>query len=318
MGTWKLLAWQGVAFLLALHGTGVAYASFDLQAFHPNPSPTGFFTTEGGSLLPHLQFATALGINYGSNPLSIDVVSDGGLRKEAGAVVAHRLDIHALASIGLFHWIEFGIDMPLVILSGQDRNRLDAAQLEVPIAPLRPIGLGDIRFIPKIKIVSLAAGVLDIAFLVPFTVPSANGRAYAGDNTMTVAPALGLSSRFLRHFRVGANVGYRVRPKEKFQSTTFDDELTFKLGLATSFGFVGQPDLALMIDIYGTTDARDPFGLKGTSDTTSLTPVELAGGVRYLFLKHWMLQVGLGTALTSGVGASIVRAYASMGYMSGS
>src|SRR4029077_7305744 len=106
--------------------------------------------------------------------------------------------------------------------------------------------------------------------------------------------------------RIGAQLGYLVRPKTALLEAEINDELTAGIG-------AGVPlDSGRKFHLLGEATMRVGV-LAGHIDRSEL-PIELTAGGRYFHPSGGMFEVGMGTGLNAGVGSPDYRVIAGVTY----
>ncbi|MFZ4580051.1 MAG: OmpA family protein, partial [Myxococcota bacterium] len=141
----------------------------------------GLLHSDGGKLLGHLQPAVGLWTHYDRRPLTLSRAVPGGTATVYDAV-ASQVAGEVVAAVGLFGWAELGIVVPVVLDQTGDASPAGPGS-EPTLGP----GLGDVRVLPKVRLLSY--GAMDLALSVAIDVPTATA-AYSGSGTIDVAPRL--------------------------------------------------------------------------------------------------------------------------------
>jgi outer membrane protein OmpA-like peptidoglycan-associated protein len=251
---------------------------------------------------------------YALNPL---VVYRGNDR--LGSLVEHRIGANAVLSLGLFNWLELAADLPVIVFQSANNGSLAAGTTD----GLSAMGLGDVRLVPKLRLLQAASNQLvDLAIIPAFTLPTAipGGSSYTGEGQFTFLPELAMSRAFdegaVAGLKFAANVQYRLRPEvHTLLTTDFGSEIVVRGGVG--YRFHEQFDLPLEVDgsaVLGT-QASAPFA------STNTTPAEVLAGVKYDLVRlpaaagaghGFIVQVfgGVGTAVSGGAGAPDLRVFA--------
>ena len=143
-----------------------------VERFRPSIDDKGLATTESGSIPSHFGFQTGLLLNYALNPL---VIRDGDGAFLA-SIISHRVAGDALFTIGLFDYVSVGVDLPItfVQVGGEvtDQTLADAVGINEGLAG---IGLGDLKLVPKVRILREDKHFVSLAIIPAITLPTAGG-----------------------------------------------------------------------------------------------------------------------------------------------
>ena len=283
----------------ALDGAG----TFSAERFRPALDANGVIDVESGKVLPHLTPDVALWLGYALNPLLIQQ-SDGGTDpfSPAGALVAHRLGGNLVASIGLLDWAQLGLDVPFILFQADDVASLSGqVQAGAPSA----IGMGDLRVVPKFRILRAEAQVVDLAVSAGFTVPTGfPADSYLGDGNFTFVPEVHLS-KDLGPATLAGNLGVRLRERKEFLDLVVDHEVSYRAGFAWHFHETNALPLTLMGSFNGATP------LIGAFQNVNTAPLEVLAGAAY---DLGPLQVfgDVGVGVVAGFGTPAARVLAGL------
>jgi outer membrane protein OmpA-like peptidoglycan-associated protein len=284
------------------------------ERFRPSTTSNGILDVESGKVVDHLDYNAALWAGYALNPL---VVYRGNDR--AGSLVEHRIGANAVLSLGLFNWLELAADLPVIVFQAANNGTLAAGTTD----GLSATGLGDVRLVPKLRLLRAASNQLvDLAIIPAFTFPTGlpGGSSYTGEDQFTFLPELAMSRGFdegaIAGLKLAANMQYRLRPEARtLLGTDFGNEIVVRGGVG--YRFHEQFELPLEIDgsaVLGT-QASAPFA------STNTTPAEVLAGVKYDVVRlpaaagaghGFIVQLfgGVGTAVSGGAGAPDFRVFA--------
>ena len=294
----------------------------DIQLFHPTAGGTNFLSTESGNVNPHLMISTGLHINYARSPLEVRVISSTGDQRDVGAVVKNRIDLSLLGAVGLFDIGEIGLSLPLITQSGLDNNALNNANINVGIQSLPGFSQGDLRIIPKVRVLNYQDGLASLAIVPTVVLPTAGQAEYAGEKGVVLSPSIAFSSN-VGPFRAGMNLGYTFRERSQIQTLVIDDELFYKFAGAFDL-LMGKGDnpLEVVAELHGKVPLQDGAGV-GVDPSIAdefdkaRKPLEFDIGVR-IPLGSLLLTAGGGGGLLPGYGAPAPRVFVGLSYLSGS
>ena len=340
-GTWYLAGMRRLNHLLAavvLCASQAALAQAEpssttvpLDRFRAPIDDKGLGVTEGGAIPGHLAFQAGLVLNYALNPLVLRNENN----EVISAIVAHRLIGDAMFTIGLFEYFSLGIDVPLTLaqVGGDVPPELQAA-LGVQDG-LAAIGVGDIRLVPKIRLLREDQHGISLAIIPTVTLPTAGGirfnesgpqYQYGGDylgegpGLFAFIPELAVSTN-IGGFRPAVNLAYRLRqPVRLFNDFEIQPEIVYRAGLGYDVAHAVKSLSSLLIfaEIFGATADRNPFGLvdqNADPDQVRLqNPLEALIGARYRLPIGMSIEGGIGTGLRAGYGSPDLRAFLGVRY----
>jgi outer membrane protein OmpA-like peptidoglycan-associated protein len=310
-----------------------------VERFRPAIDDKGLATTEGGSIPAHLGMQGGLIFNYAYNPLVIRNNNDDSV---VTAIVAHRLAADALFTIGLFDYVSVGVDLPLTLV----QTAGDLGELGDVVGAqngLAAIGVGDLKLVPKVRILREDKHFISLSIIPALTLPTAGGinfkpegaeyeygTSYLGEGPGKVAfiPELAISTN-LKGVRVAGNLAYRLRQPTRFLGELqINPEIVYRIGAGYDFATIAPRLGGLMLfgELFGATPDRNPFGLftddkltgndKVIADVTNrlTNPLEWAVGVRYKLPLGISVEGGVGSGILPGYGSPDLRIYAGVRY----
>ena len=328
---------QHLLFAVALCAGQAAFAQAEpdsntvpLDRFRATIDDKGLGVTEGGAIPGHLAFQAGLILNYALNPL----VLRNDNNEVVSAIVAHRLIGDAMFTIGLFEYFSLGIDVPLTLaqVGGDVPPEL---QGRVGVANgLAAIGVGDLRVVPKIRLLREDQHGISLAIIPTVTLPTAGGinfpasgpeYRYGGDylgegGSFAFIPELAISTN-IAGFRPAVNVAYRLRqPTQLFGIFDIQPEIVYRAGIGYDVANAVKSlnHLLVFAEVFGATADSNPFGLvdeNADPDQVRLqNPLEALIGARYRLPVGVSLEGGIGTGLRAGYGSPDLRAFLGMRY----
>ncbi|MDP2344928.1 MAG: OmpA family protein [Deltaproteobacteria bacterium] len=275
-------------------------ARFPAERFRPALSRDGIVDVEPGAVPAHLDADVALWLGYAHEPLALYRKGDDGLER-AGALVGPRVGANLVLSLGLFDWLQLGLDVPVVVY--QARGALPD---DVPIGGLVAGGLGDVRISPKFQLLRASEHVVDLALMPTITAPTSLPRGdYLGEKFFTFAPEV-LVSRSLAGVRLAVDAGYRARSLSKFGGIVAGHEVFYRAGVAMPLENVGIP-VPLELD-------ASLGGALGVVPIVEGFPLEIMVGGRYAITNDLRLFVGGGAGLIGGLTVPDFRVLTSLSW----
>ncbi|QRN98416.1 OmpA family protein [Archangium violaceum] len=217
-----------LAFVLALAAASASAqdARFDVQSFRPLGAPQDLVVVGQSRPLSHLSISGGAFLNFALDPL---VLVAAGTHSKAVSVVGNRLQLDVMAAVGLFDWIELGLDMPLVLAQGSDN--LEAIGTEGFIQSFAP---GDLRLTAKVAVPGLRRAAegsgLGASLTFGLGLPTGIQDAFTSDGDLTYTPGLLLDYRFESGILLSLNTGVWLRPDRQFAGVQWGNAATFGLG----------------------------------------------------------------------------------------
>ncbi len=272
-----------IGLLLAAVGLALpsVAAAQDVQLFKPASSTTNYFTVDGARVPHHTEFVPTLTFSYAHQPLVIRNQNN----KVDETIVDGLGTGNLVLSIGFVERLELGVDVPLHYVTG---DRVKASGDD-------GVKLGDIRFLPKIRLFGLEDDTgVGAAIAIPVAFPTGAKDSFVGEGQIVADPKLIIEAR-VPGFSFAANGGVRFRPADR-QVGTLDvrHEVTYGAGIGVD---LGTEDVVLLLETYGAAAISD---VKGSSASN---PLEALAGIR--------LWTGPGPVITLGGGFGIVADYGS-------
>ncbi len=274
---------------LAFHlsaGAAEEPARFSAERLRPALGRDGILDVETADVPDHLDGDVALWLGYAHNPIAIYRRVDGGLER-AGALVGPRAGANLVLALGLFDWLQVGVDVPVVLF--QARGALPE---DLPLGGLVIGGLGDVRLSPKFQLLRQADYGVDLAFMPTVTAPTSYPRGdYLGEKFFTAAPEV-LVSRELFGVRLAGGAGYRARSVSQFAGIVAGHEVFYRAGAALPLATVGM-DVPLELEL-------SLGGALGVAPQLGGAPLEVMLGGRWRVSENVRLFAGGGTGIIGG------------------
>lgn len=257
---------------------------FNVQLFRPSGAPQDLVVVTQSRPLSHLSVAGGPYFSYSLNPLTL-VPEGGDLGKIS--LVGNRLQLDAMASVGLFDWAEVGVDMPLILAQGGQNLEVIGTEGSV-----ESFVLGDLRFTGKLAVPGLrrpAEGKgFGAALTLNVSLPTGEQDAFAGDGELTWAPGLVLDYRFGNGILLALNGGFWKRPDYVFNGVSVGDMMPF--GVGTEVPIVRGSGITAVGLVHGA------VSLEKLPNEPRQVPAELLIGLR------WYSSTGLTFTFGGGAG----------------
>ncbi len=253
-----MTAAMGATLLLLSPRTSTAdviSGQFSSERFQLASDRGGILDVEWAGVRRHLTIDMALWLGYANDPLTVSEIDDTG-RERVGALVSDHVGGELIGAIGLFDRAQIALVVPLVMAQTDDVAGTDPT---MPTSPGGNFALGDLRLVPKWRVLRQDTFGFDFAVLLSISVPTSTGDGFAGDSNVTASPAVALSKRLDNGFRGGLNLGYRVREQHMDVDLEVNDELFASVGLAYDLAVRTGTPLELAASVGLATGANDPF-----------------------------------------------------------
>ena len=274
-----------LAWATGVHVPRAQGQDIDTQRFKPRTTSGGFLQTEGSAVRHPVDPWTVGGwVSYGHRPL---VVAEGDEVLEG--VVDQQFGLDITGSYAFWAYFELGVHLPLAYLSGEQ---------------LAELALGDIRLLPKLRLLNDEVDGLGLAVLVEVGLPTHSSEFYGGAGSPAVAPRVLVDHRFgLSGLRLGAELGVVFRESTRFLNIQAGSELL--MGAALGYRFDGGQS---PVELLG--DLRMAVGLTETDSEEVALEGLVAVGVD--LGPEWTWQVGGGLGVLEGFGVPTARFFSGL------
>lgn len=283
----SLLVLALAAALAAPRTSSAEQGRFDVQAFRPSGAPQDLVIVSQSRPLSHLSLSGGTFLNLSFDPLVLVTV---GSRSKAVSIVGNRLQLDAVATVGLFDWAEFGVIMPLVL--AQSSDNLEAIGTEGFIRSFVP---GDLRLQTKVAVPGLRRRAEDSGWGAALTfgtsLPTGSQEAFASDGAVTWSPGLVVDYRFDSGWLVSLNAGMWMRPTIDFLNVRWGNSIT--AGIATEAPILRKYGITFVGSLFGSS----PLDRLPRQQFQQI-PAEFLLGLR------WYSSTGLTFTLGGGGGCS--------------
>ncbi|MBM4778270.1 MAG: OmpA family protein [Archangiaceae bacterium] len=277
--------------------------NFPGDRFRMSLSRSGLIDVEWGSPAPHLNWDAGLFLNYSANNLVLYRISDN---QRIGPLIGSRLGGSLFGTIGLFGWLEAGLELPVVLTQSRDTSLMGGTVTN--LSALQG-GLGDLRLQPKLRFFSQEDVGFDLAVMPTLTFPTGGQTNYRGEPTVTFQPEL-LASRAWGQLRTAINVGGVVRGRVSFIDDIVGSDVTARLGVG--YRFQDDKGNGLPLEIDGSLFMWS--GVTADVYTPSQRGMELRAMAAYTFADRVQVFLGGGVGLLSGWSTPDGRVFAGVRY----
>ncbi len=275
-------------------------SGFAVSRFEPAERGSQFFVVDTLDIRSGAYAAGAM-LDYAYKPLVI-YDAEGN---ERAALVRHQTFVHLGGSVTLFERLRLAINAPLAIYQDGEPALVRGKQLGAANAP----AFGDVRLAADVRLLGAHAGPFTLAAGARAWLPTGLRSQFTGDGSTRVSPQI-MASGVIGVVAWAARFAlvYRSRDDD-YAGRALGSELTGALGAGfrTHDGrLVVGPELGAASAFAG--DAR-LFGKRET-------PVEWTFGAHYDVAETLRVGAGVGSGLGQGYGAPLVRALASLEWVS--
>ncbi len=299
-------------FLCAASGLSASAASAqDIQNFKPALGTTNYLTVDSALVAPHWVFQPSVFLNYGKNPLVVRDVGTGKVRQE---IISGLTTVDLQVAFGLYDRLELGLNAPLIVTSGQGVREIDEDGF----------GLGDIRFLPKVRLLGAADTTgIGLAVALPVSLPTASAKKGMGAGALSVGPKIIADVRLSQVLRVSLNGGYEFRTSNEDVGSTSVTSMTgvvqttgVEVGSEFTYGAAlgikpGNDELELLAEVFGAAPAEDVEGGEEAK------PLEAELGARWYSPWGVVLTGGGGFGIETSLGTPDYRIFFGAGWAVG-
>jgi len=305
---------------LTLFSVGAARAQsgggpVDLQLFRPAMDSKGYITLNASQVLGHLDISFGFVFNWARRPLSLASDQYGTTWKDSNLdAIPSRFQIDNMATgnlqfaIGLFKYVELGIDFPLTFWNGDT----DPPPAQDDDGGVGDQGPGDLSVRLKGRILNTSRSPVGLGVMLSTSFPTGNNEAFLGSGRFTIAPSIIVDKElFDGRLSLAANVGARFRTGTDSWTDTrmcqLQTNFTHKSGCGTmtdietahhlTYGIgaslaIVKGRFDFVAEIVGQT------GLSGFADPDRLnSAAELLGGFKLYLARNSYFAFGAGRGL---------------------
>ena len=238
-------------------------------------------------------------VNYADDPLVLTNFYD----EQVASVVSRQLTGNLVGAVGIADLVEIGVDIPLIFLQEGDEV-LYPFNIDAPDAGF---GIGDIRIIPKVMLLGpddlFVPQGPSLALLVDVHLPTGDLDSYQGGE-FRAQPEVAFDYLFNEKYRLGAVLGYAIRPDETVLNVESGDALTWSI--AASIQVAESLDLVPTIfgDLY----------LAASDLDLEEAPMEAVLGLKWEPLEGFLLEAGGAAGVIRGIGTPDYRLFLGLAY----
>ena len=296
------LVWLGVAVLPIALLTLTLSADAEpmprnlaLDRYEPSPAGDAMLGVPDATVAPGIRPSFALMGVYSRDP--VVAVYDDANRTEAGKIVTHQFNIHALAALDLWALAKLHIDVPFAASQGGGDSKINEASPNSAV-------MGDVRAGLRLALVGQHGWVPSVAANANVWFPSGDNESFTSSGSVRYALDLIVGAdREAYLWRVSLGRRRSIEDSSLVESVP-SSEIALSMGAALRFGpaWVG-PELR---GVTGRGNGLDLFERESTQ-----CEVLLAGGAR---IGSFVIGASAGVGLTYSIGTPLFRGVFSVAY----
>ena len=268
-----------------------ADTEYTAERFRLSVDRRGILGVESADVPDQWSWDVGLWVGYADDPLNL-YRTENGDRERVASLVSRRVAGGLVAALSLFDRLQLGVAAPVILNQDQDTNGIAG-----PPASISRGGLGDLRIVPKLQLLTHEDQFLDVAVILGFVLPTGTSEDYFGDGRAMLQPELAISRPIGSRFRFGVNVGYRARKQRRALNLEVDDEIYAHAGAALML----TKHIELDVTYSGATAAEELF------DTFNRNHSEMRGGLA-VYAGQVVLFAAGGVGIAEGFGTPDWRA----------
>ncbi len=285
-----------LAVALAATGAGAQSASFAVDHFHPGGGAFDVLGVWSPETAGNFDWRGSVYTSYARDPLRLVALE----HPDQVQLLRGQSMLHLGGSVGFLDRFEVGAVLPIAVAQSSNGAPMLGGAVSGPVASG---GMGDLRVLPKARLLSLGGFVLGAA--APFTLPVGRQDAYLGAGAPTLTPTVLAELQDVLPVRLLANVGVAVRGGRSLGNLNVSSAFTYGLGAELPFAVRGQP-LAALATLSGEADLQRGGAVE--------RPLELMGAIRWSGLRGLDVLVGGGPGLTAGYGTPAYRLFFALSF----
>jgi outer membrane protein OmpA-like peptidoglycan-associated protein len=279
---------------------------FTVERLRITPDRSGLIDTEFGRVLDHLKWDLGLHLGYANDPLVVYGFNANGRRERLGSLVSDRVGASVYFGIGFFDWVQLSAELPFVFFQTGQRDIPRATESTLPV--LGTTGVGDLRVVPKLRILRSDKQFVDLAVQLSIYFPLSGGQQYFGDQGVGLYPELVLSRQF-GGLRLAGNLGFNLlRQSQTLLNLTTGNEFTWRLGAGFRFHEHDKSWVPLELDatVASATALAAPYS------AFNQQALELKLQAAWHFAGGFLPFIGGGFGLQPGYGTPDFRLWAGL------
>ncbi len=282
--------------------------AINAETMRPSLTKEGIIDVESADLGTNGNFDLGLWFWYANDPLVIAERDDDSVR--VNRLVSDRIGTSLTFAYSILDWMQLGVEVPLILWQDGETSNLNSIIPSNQVTNLTGFGLGDIRVLPKFRLLSAEKSGVNLAVQANLVFPSATTQDnYMGGENFWIEPAVLLSRRYDSGFRWAANVGANFRSSYQVANLDIGQNIDARFGVGKNFG--ETQDWGLDGSIRGSFQFYPDFF---DDNVKYENAVEANVGVHKDFDEKWQGFAGAGAGLIAGPGTPDWRLFAGVRY----
>jgi uncharacterized protein (TIGR03382 family) len=279
-----------LAVVLAATGASAQSATFTVDHFQPGAGAFDVLGVRSPETTVHLEWRGSVSTSFARDPLRLVAIG----HPDQVQLLHGQSMLHLGASLGLLDRFEVGAVLPVALAQSSEGAPMLGSSVAAPVSA----GIGDLRILPKVRILSLGGFVLGAA--APFTLPTGRQDAFLGAGAASLTPTVLAELQDLGPVRLLANAGIAVRGARSLGNLQVSSAMTYGLAAETPFQ-VRNHRFAALATLSGELNLQHGGAVE--------RPLELLAGVRWSAMRGIDLLAGGGPGLTNGYGTPRYRLF---------
>lgn len=299
----RLLCSTSLSVALVLVSAGASAQTvakgFNLSPYNPSERGSDWFAADSLDLRGKGRLAVGAIGDLSLKPLTFR--NDG---TEVGSPVKSVVVVHVGASVVAADRLRLAINVPAMVAANGENTAFSGTQV---LPGIKKNTVSDVRGSADVRLFGTYAESLTGAFGVSVFVPTNKDKglaAYASDGSVRVVPRLSLAKSVPSGVELAFSAGVQVskKPDAEYANRPGGSSVIFAAAVGKRFA---HDKLLLGPELYGVTGTAKLFQRESS-------PIEAILSARYQATDTVRVGAGAGTGLTTGFGASALRALATL------
>lgn len=215
--------------------------------------------------------------------------------------VAARLQVTGLAGIGLFDWLDLQLAVPFIAWQTSDNLRLIGTEGQVQSTAVGDMRVSSRVTLPYFNRKDEVTQGFGMALTGSVNLPTGEEKAFASDSVVTYGVTLVGDYRFDMGALITANLGVWLRPERQFAGVRLGDMASF--GVAGEAYVVQRWGLSVLGGIYGYPS------INALAEDITEIPAEAMLGLRWQTKQGITITVGGSFGAACGFGTPALRLF---------
>ena len=281
--------------LLTLAPRAAEAQGFSLSRFDPAYAGDRMFGVPSPFVAGKLTLHAALLAEYAHRELGIRLENPGGDQSYVGAVVAHRVLLHANLTLALWNRLAVNVEVPVALLQkGEDPSAVGNTYVSPTTG-----AMGDLRLGARLRLFGDYHDAFQVGLGGSLWLPTGPASSFMSDGKVHGYPHLLLGGEVARRVVWSAAAGPDLRGESSYAGVTEGTQVRF--GAGVGFLVDDKRHVQLGAELYGN-------GNLGTS--AQMPNVEALLDARYRVIDDLEIGVGAGPGFSKSVGTPDARVVA--------